>query len=272
MDPAPRPATKGSTNNNPATNGTQSLATPPVQGSTQLKEARPQPPLPPTPAAPTEKRLSKTNHPHTRNEQPAPKRTGFGLFGGKSKDDEDDKEQLKRLKADNKQLQAQLRELEIKSKQMGVENERYKSTILGDRKINNQLHPDSYYGSALEHLSVGITDWTVTHFRGRSSREYTAETVEEIRSGLKKLSESNNLIPPTLLWTDVDLQSALRDSKFRIAFVLHVISLHLHEKIFSPFSYQIEDFGLGYWLKRICDDVTKSGHTLVFIILFADDN
>ena len=83
--------------------------------------------------------------------------------------------------------------------------------------------------------------------------------VEEIRAGLKKLSDANNLIPQSLHWVDVDLQSALTDSKFRIAFVLHVIGLHLHEKIYSPFSYEIEDFGLGYWLKRISDEVARSG-------------
>jgi len=83
--------------------------------------------------------------------------------------------------------------------------------------------------------------------------------VEEIRSGLRKLSDANNLIPPSLLWAEVDLQTALQDSKFRIAFVLHVIGLHLHEKVFSPFAYEIEDFGLGYWLKRISDEVARSG-------------
>jgi hypothetical protein len=198
---------------------------------------------------------------HKRNEQSGQKRTGFGLFG-KSKDDDDERDQLKRLKAENRQLRARLQELEIKSNQIGAENERYKSALVGDRKINNQLHPDSYYSSALERLSVGLTDWTVTHFRGKITRPYTAEMVEEIRTGLKKLSDANNLIPESLHWVDVDLQTVLADSKFRIAFVLHVISLHLHEKIFSPFSYEIEDFGLGYWLKRVSDEVTRSGPAL----------
>ena len=88
--------------------------------------------------------------------------------------------------------------------------------------------------------------------------------VEEIRSGLKKLSDANNLIPQSLHWIDVDLQSTLTDSKFRIAFVLHVIGLHLHEKIFSPFSYEIEDFGLGYWLKRVSDEVARSGAPTIY--------
>jgi hypothetical protein len=164
------------------------------------------------------------------------------------------------MKAENKQLRAQFRELEIKSSQIGAENERFKSTLVGDRKINNQLLPDFHYSSALERLSVGLTDWTVTHFRGKNSRPYTVEMVEEIRAGLKKLSDANNLIPQSLHWVDVDLQTALTDSKFRIAFVLHVIGLHLHEKIYSPFSYEIEDFGLGYWLKRISDEVARSGN------------
>jgi hypothetical protein len=193
-----------------------------------------------------------------RTEISAPKRSGFGIFG-RAKEEDDERDQLKRLKAENKLLRAQLRDLEIKSSQIGAENERYRSSLVGDRKINNQLHPDSYYASALERLSVGITDWTVSHFRGKHSREYTSEMVEEIRTGLKKLSDANNLIPPTLHWSDVDLQVALGDAKFRIAFVLHVIGLHLHEKVFSPFSYEIEDFGLGYWLKRISDQVARAG-------------
>lgn len=193
-----------------------------------------------------------------RGETSVPKRSGFGIFG-RSKEEDDDRDQLKKLKAENKLLRTQVRNLEIKSSQIGAEVERYRNSLVGDRKINNQLHPDSYYASALERLSVGLTDWTVSHFRGKNSREYRPEMVEDIRNGLKKLSDSNNLIPSTLHWSDVDLQSALIDSKFRIAFVLHVISLHLHEKVFSPFSYEIEDFGLGYWLKRISDEVARSG-------------
>jgi hypothetical protein len=191
-------------------------------------------------------------------ETSAPKRSGFGIFG-RSKEEDDERDQLKRLKAENKVLRQQVRDLEIKSSQIAAENERYKSSLVADRKINNQLHPDSYYASALERLSVGITDWTVSHFRGKNSKEYKTEMVEDIRNGLKKLSDANNLIPPTLHWSDVDLQRALVDAKFRIAFVLHVIGLHLHEKVFSPFSYEIEDFGLGYWLKRISDEVARSG-------------
>jgi hypothetical protein len=193
-----------------------------------------------------------------RTEVPVPRRSGFGIFG-KSKEEEDDREQLKRLKAENKRLRDELRTLEVKYGQLGAENDRYKSALVGDRKINNQVHPDSYYSSALERLWIGITNWTVTHFRGKSTREYTIEMVEEIRNGLKKLSDDNSLIPQTLHWADFDLRAALMDSKFRIAFVQHVISLHLHEKIFSPFSYEIEDFGLGYWLKRISDEITRSG-------------
>lgn len=259
MDASSRPPTKNSTNG-PSTTVTvdpnQGPATIPVADGGRT-------------ATPHDKRQSIQNnplphpHPHPpqlqkRNEQANTKRSGFGLFG-KFKDEDDDREQLKRLKAENKQLRAQFRELEIKSSQIGAENERFKSTLVGDRKINNQLHPDFYYSSALERLSVGLTDWTVTHFRGKNSRPYTVEMVEEIRTGLKKLSEANNLIPESLHWVDVDLQTALTDSKFRIAFVLHVIGLHLHEKIYSPFSFEIEDFGLGYWLKRISDEVARSG-------------
>lgn len=218
-------------------------------------------PTDPGRVGPQDKRFSQQpqhSQPPKRIETNVPKRSGFGIFG-RSKEEDDERDQLKRLKAENKLLRAQLRELEIKSSQIGAENERYKSSLVGDRKINNQLHPDSYYASALERLSVGITDWTVSHFRGKNLREYTPEMVDDIRNGLKKLSDANNLIPPTLLWSNVDLQSALTDSKFRIAFVLHVIGLHLHEKVFSPFSYEIEDFGLGYWLKRISDEVARSG-------------
>jgi len=193
-----------------------------------------------------------------RNEPSGSKRSGFGIFG-KNKEEEDERDQLKKLKAENKRLKDELRALEVKSSHLGAENERFKTARVGDRKINNQLHPDSFYASGLERLWVGITDWTVTHFRGKNTREYTVEMIEEIRNGLKKLSESNNLIPQTLHWTNVDLQAALNDSKFRIAFVQHIISLHLHEKVFSPFSYEIEDFGLGYWLKRISDEVARSG-------------
>jgi hypothetical protein len=194
-----------------------------------------------------------------RNDINAPKRSGFGFFG-KAKDDDDERDQLKRYKAENKLLRAQLRDLEDKSTELAAENEKFKSARIGDRKINNQLHPDSYYSSLLERLSVGITDWTVTHFRGKNGREYTHEMIDEIRAGLRKLSDANNLIPEALLWVNVDLQSALTDSKFRIAFVLHIIGLHLHEKIYSPFSYEVEDFGLGYWLKRISDEVSRSGY------------
>jgi len=186
------------------------------------------------------------------------KRSGFSLFN-KFKDEDDEREQLKRFKAENKQLRAELKELQIKSNLIGAENERFKNTMVGDRKINHQLQPDAHYSSALERISVGLTDWTVTHYRGKNTRPYTPEMVDEIRSGLRKLSDANNLIPPSLLWTEVDLQTALQDSKFRIAFVLHVIGLHLHEKVFSPFAYEIEDFGLGYWLKRISDEVARSG-------------
>jgi hypothetical protein len=256
MDTSSRPSTKTSTNGTP-------IASPPlIQGQVltpnvpvagvrpanqekrqTLKHNNPLPPPPP---------------PQKRNEQSGPKRTGFGLFG-MFKEEDDDRDQLKRLKADNKRLRVQLHELQIMSDQMDAENERFKSSLVGERKINNQHHPDSHYSSALERLSVGLTDWTVTHFRGKSSKLYTPEMVEEIRTGLKKLSDANNLIPPSLHWVDVDLQTALTDSKFRIAFVLHVIGLHLHEKVFSPFSYEIEDFGLGYWLKRVSDEVARSG-------------
>ena len=254
MDPPSRPTTKSSSN------GAPTVAAPVAQGPQphannvegvphqQDKRQSLQPYHPPPPAQPTQK----------RNDELPPKRSGFGIFG-KFNQDDDERDQLKRLKAENKQLRAQMRDLEIRSSQIGAENERFKSSLIGDRKINNQLFPDSYYSSALERLFVGITDWTVTHFRGKASRPYTIEMVEEIRSGLKKLSDANNLIPQSLHWIDVDLQSTLNDSKFRIAFVLHVIGLHLHEKIFSPFSYEIEDFGLGYWLKRVSDEVARSG-------------
>jgi hypothetical protein len=186
------------------------------------------------------------------------KRSGFNLFN-KFKDEDDDRDQLKRVKAENKQLRAELKDLQMKSNLIGAENERFKSNMVGDRKINHQLQPDAHYSSALERISVGLTDWTVTHFRGKITGPYSPEMIEEIRVGLRKLSDANNLIPSSLLWTEVDLQKALQDSKFRIAFVLHVIGLHLHEKVFSPFAYEIEDFGLGYWLKRISDEVTRSG-------------
>lgn len=210
-----------------------------------------------------DKRLSlQPQPPSSRNEVNIPRRSAFGFFGkGNAKDSEiDEHEQLKRCKAENKVLQQKLREMEIKANQIGAENEKFKAAQMGDRKINNQFHPDSYYSSALERLSVGITDWTVTHFRGKTNKEYTTEMVDEIRAGLKKLSDVNNHIPATLHWSDVELQTVLKDSKFRIAFVLHVIGLHLHEKSFSPFSYEIEDFGLGYWLKRISDEVARSGY------------
>jgi len=253
MDLSTRPATKGSSNGSPL------VAVPVAQGS------QPHANSPDKVPQPQDKRQSIPHYPQTapqllqkRTDQVPPKRTGFGIFG-KFNQDDDERDQMKRLKAENKQLRSQMRDLEIRSSQIGAENERFRSSLIGDRKINNQLHPDSYYSSAFERLSVGITDWTVTHFRGKSSRPYTPEMVEEIRSGLKKLSDANNLIPQSLHWVDIDLQLALTDSKFRIAFVLHVIGLHLHEKIFSPFSYEIEDFGLGYWLKRVSDEVARSG-------------
>ena len=255
MDACSRPGTKNSTNGPPTTTA------PPSQGAI-IHPATEGPPRPPPNQ---DKRHSVQSNPpphptqsQKRNEQSGTKRSGFALFG-KFKEDDEERDQLKRLKAENKQLRTQFRDLEIKSNQIGAENERYKSTLVGDRKINNQLNPDFYYTSALERLSVGLTDWTVTHFRGKISRPYTVEMVEEIRTGLKKLSDANNLIPSSLHWVDVDLQAALADSKFRIAFVLHVIGLHLHEKIYSPFSYEIEDFGLGYWLKRVSDEVARSG-------------
>jgi len=196
------------------------------------------------------------------------KRSGFGLFG-KLKDDNEERDSTKKLKAENRALNSQLREMELKANKLTAEIERFKSDAeIVDRKINNQLHADSYYNLALERLSGGITDWTVTHFRGKNTREYTASNVEEIRTGLKKLTDANHLVPETLHWLDVDLESALTDSKFRIAFVLHVIGLHLHEKVFSPFSYEIEDFGLGYWLKRICDTVSRSGQWSFSIFIF----
>ena len=254
MDPPSRPATKSSSNGSPTVAAPVAQAPQPHtnygEGVPQQQDKRQSvqhyhPTPPPQPA-------------QKRNEQIPPKRSGFGIFG-KFNQDDDERDQMKRLKSENKQLRAQMRDLEIRSSQIGAENERFKSSLIGGRKINNQLHPDTYYSSALERLSVGITDWTVTHFRGKNSRPYTSEIVEEIRIGLKKLSDANNLIPQSLHWVDVDLQSALTDSKFRIAFVLHVIGLHLHEKIFSPFSYEIEDFGLGYWLKRVSDEVARSG-------------
>ena len=205
-----------------------------------------------------ERRFSFQSQQPKRSDPNPPKKTGFGLFS-KMREDDDERDQLKKLKAENKELRAQLRDLEIKSNKLGAENERYKSVMAGNRKINTQLNTDSYYASALERLAVGTADWTVTHFRGKSSRVYTIEAIEEIRSGLRKLTEANAHVPSTLHWVDVDLQRALTNSKFRIAFVLHVIGLHLHEKIFSAFSYEIEDFGLGYWLKRVADEVEKSG-------------
>jgi hypothetical protein len=193
-----------------------------------------------------------------RNDPASAKRSGFNLFN-KFKDDDDERELLKRLKAENKQLRAEFKDLQIKSNLIGAENERFKNNMVGERRINRQLQPDAHYSSALERIFVGLTDWTVTHFRGKNTRPYTPEMVEEIRAGLKKLSDANNLIPSSLLWTEVDLAKALQDSKFRIAFVLHVIGLYLHEKVFSPFAYEIEDFGLSYWLKRISDEVARSG-------------
>jgi hypothetical protein len=229
----------------------------------------PSPNVPPKPtpadqlrAPPPPDKRSSQSQPQKPLETAVPKRSGFGIFG-KFKEEDENRDQLKRLKADNKRLREQLQSLEVKSNELGAENERYKTTMIGDRKINNQRHPDSYYSAALERLSLGIADWTVSHFRGKSPKDYTPEMIEEIRGGLKKLSEANNLIPSSLHWVDVDLQACLADSKFRIAFVQHVIGLHLHEKIFSPFSYEIEDFGLGYWLKRVSDEVARSGYTFL---------
>jgi hypothetical protein len=257
MDPASRPANLSS-----SINGAPIIAVPAATGPPTQKSP---PPETLRSKQQDEKRHSLQTATQKRNDVvTVPKKSGFGLFG-KFKEEDDDRDQLKRLKAENKVLRAQFRDLEIKSSQIGAENERFKNSLIGERKINNQLHPDSFYSSALDRLSVGITDWTVTHFRGKNSKEYTVEMVEEIRAGLRKLSDANNLIPQTLHWTDVDLQRALADSKFRIAFVLHVISLHLHEKIFSPFSYEIEDFGLGYWLKRISDEVARSGSSLPYV-------
>jgi hypothetical protein len=267
MDPSSRPTTKSSTNGSsmvtvPVTQGPPGPQ-PQTNSSTDVVRSPspqpPQPPQPPPPPPPLDKRYSMQQlppPPQKRND--SQKRSGFGLFS-KYKEEDDDRDQLKKLKAENKNIKAQLRELEIKSSQIGAENERFKNSMIGDRKINNQLNPDSHYSSLLERLAVGIMDWTFTHFRGKNSKPYTAEMVEEIRTGLKKLSDANNLIPPTLHWVDIDLQNALTDSKFRIAFVLHVIGLYLHEKVFSPFSYEIEDFGLGYWLKRVSDEVSRSG-------------
>lgn len=258
MDSASRTSAK------PApTNGQLQIIPPNVQGGASAPQRTP---TNPTRSPSQDKRYSQLLPQPATHVQPAaqkreisaPKKSGFGIFG-RSRDEDDEREQLKKLKAENKLLREKYRELEIASNQMAAENERFKTNLVGERKINNQLNPDSYYSSTLERLSVGITDWTVTHFRGKNTREYTIEMVEEIRSGLKRLSDANNLIPPALHWVDIDLQKALSDSKFRIAFVLHVISLHLHEKVFSPFSYEIEDFGLGYWLKRISDEVARAG-------------
>ena len=265
MDPPSRPTTKSSANGSSMVVAVPTALGPPApQAQANVSTDAPPPsPPPPPPPPPQDKRHSMQLPPlppQKRND--SQKRSGFGLFS-KYRDDDDDRDQLKKLKVENKQLKAQLRELEIKSNQIGAENERFKNSMIGDRKINNQLYPDSHYSSLLERLSVGIMDWTFTHFRGKNSRPYTIEMVEEIRTGLKKLSDANNLIPATLHWADIDLQIALTDSKFRIAFVLHVIGLYLHEKVFSPFSYEIEDFGLGYWLKRISDEVARSG-TFIF--------
>lgn len=128
-------------------------------------------------------------------------------------------------------------------------------------------NPDSYYTSALERIRGLLTDWTIKQFSANEVGKYTDERVEGIRTGLKKLLEINNLIPKTVLWKEINLKSALDNSEFRVAFVQHVIALHLHE-VFMRFSYEIENFGLGYWLKRFSDQISKSGCMNHNILLF----
>src|SRR5215471_886104 len=105
MDASSQPGTKSSTNgpsNTVTVDPNQGSAIPPIAdgGRTTTHDKRQSiqnnnpPPHPP--------QLQK------RNEQAGAKRSGFGLFG-KFKDEDDDREQLKRLKAENKQLRTQFR-------------------------------------------------------------------------------------------------------------------------------------------------------------------
>lgn len=128
---------------------------------------------------------------------------------------------------------------------------------------------DGYYTRSFEMLSEGLRSWAVSIFASPTPQRYPSEPIEKIRAVLETLKKGNDSVPEVLMWKDVDLQRVLSDSEFRISFVQHVVALTIHENIFSPFTYLIEDFGLQYWLKRYCDQVGRLGisHFVLFLIM-----
>ena len=111
MDTSSRPATKSSSNGSPTVaapvaQGPQSHANYPDVVPQQQDKRQSLQHYHPTSPQPTQKRI----------DQLPPKRSGFGIFG-KFNQDDDERDQMKRLKAENKQLRTQMRDLEIRSSQ-----------------------------------------------------------------------------------------------------------------------------------------------------------
>lgn len=131
--------------------------------------------------------------------------------------------------------------------------------LLTDPKINNQKHPDVFYTSAFERLSVGIANWTVSHFRSKQPKAYTDRDVSIIRLFLRNLFRLDSTASEHSIWEKVDLESALVNSKFRLAFVLHLIGFCLHVRVFSPFSYDLPAPIVSQSLKQISDQVVIQG-------------
>jgi hypothetical protein len=135
------------------------------------------------------------------------------------------------------------------------------NNLLGERKINNQNQPDVFYTSSIERLSVGIANWTVANFRVKQPDAYTDPDLSTIRSFLLSFSRLNPATSNESIWETIDLRSALSNSKFRLVFVLHIIGLYFHQRVFSSFSYEITSAGVSRSLKFISDQVLLQGHT-----------
>lgn len=127
-------------------------------------------------------------------------------------------------------------------------------------KVSNDN--DKYLTDALTGLYDDIAAWCSAHFSKEIASEFTEEDVAFIKSTFQNLREQNNLIPPELTWENVDLLKNLSNPEFRVDFVSHLIGLHIHERFFSRFMYEFDDFGLNYWLKRIADELFSSGAIL----------
>jgi len=160
------------------------------------------------------------------------------------------------LRPSASKLRQQFQELELASELRMTKHERW-------LHLSADPKGDQYYTRALERLSDHLRSWAVSmSLSSPGPHRYSEEQISAIRAVFAKLKEKNPRIPDELLWKDVDLQRALLDSEFRSSFVQHVAGFFIHEYIFSPFSYRIHDFGLGYWLKRYSDEVTNLGMQL----------